>query len=170
MKQTVGWAEPRCVISAPRVQKVEGFYYQYLESKDVHEMEVGIHVVTMRQQMQDAYRAVFGPAAMPPILAMFIDVPGKTGRHDVQIGFAVEANTPPLVEAKARFVAPALIAGMIVGGDIDAVVSTYGTLTKFMDENRLKGVAGWREWYLHWENDTSLNSITWVMHDLEETV
>ncbi len=168
MKQMTGWAEPRSVISAPRVQKVDGFYYQYLESKDVPEMEVGSHVVTLRKQMQAAYRAAFGPAAMPPTLAMYLDIPGKTGLYDVQIGFAVEADTPLLGEARRRYVAPALIAGMIVGGDIDAVVSSYGSLMNFINKNGLKCITGWREWYLHWESDTSLNSITWVMHDVEE--
>lgn len=168
MKQNIGWAEPNWTISEPRVQKVDGFYYQYLEARDVPEMEVGNYVLTFRKLMQDAYHAVFGPATMPPVLAMYLDIPGKKGLYNVQIGFVVEENTPQLGDAKSRYVEPALIVGMIVGGDIDAVLSTYGPLMEFTNKNDLKCVIGWREWYLHWESDISKNSITWVMHNVEE--
>jgi hypothetical protein len=168
MSQNIGWAEPNRAISEPRVQMVAGFTYQYLETSEVPEMAVGNYVVAFRKQLQAAYRSQFGPAALPPLLAMYLDIPGKTGVYDVQIGFVVEEQTPRLGEAKCRYVEPALIAGMIVGGDIDAVLSTYGPLMAFTNQHGLKCVVGWREWYLHWESDTSSNSITWVMHNVEE--
>jgi hypothetical protein len=37
-----------------------------------------------------------------------------------------------------------------------------------MNQNALKCVVGWREWYLYYENDKSCNNIIWVQHLVEK--
>ena len=99
---------------------------------------------------------------------MFTDIPDEPRWYDVQVGFSVPKGTPPYGEARVRYVKPTLVASIVVTGNLRAVVKSYGPLLEFMKAKGLKDVVGWREWYLYWESDDSMNNVTWVQHLAEE--
>ena len=101
------------------------------------------------------------------LLVMFIDL-DEPKMYDVQAGYVVPEGTTPQGETQVRFVPPTLVAGMLVWGDLGSVVKSYAPLMEFMNTHGLKCIEGWREWYLLFESDTSMNNITWVQHVAEE--
>ena len=168
MERATGWAEPDCIIGQPRLQKVDGFHYLYVEQQHVAESEVGVYIGSLFGKIHDAYEKGYGAAEKPPILVMFFDLPDEPRVYDMQVGFSVPEGTSPLGEAQVRYVEPSLCASVLVWGNLDSVISSYGPLLEFMDTKDLKCIEGWREWYLYWEGDSSSNNITWVQHVAQE--
>ena len=167
MEQKVGWAEPGCVIGQPRIQKVDGFQYLYAEQMHVHETEVGNAMGVVMGRLGSAWERIFGKAPSPPMLVMFIDL-DEPRMYDVQAGYVVPEGTTPQGETQVRYVPPALVASMLVWGDLSSVPKSYAPLMEFMNAQGLKCIEGWREWYLLFESDSSMNNVTWVQHVAEE--
>jgi hypothetical protein len=166
MKHEIGWAEPGFLVGQPRTQKVAGFHYLFVEEKHVAESEVGNAMGHLFPKLFAAGASVFGAAGSPPVLAMFIDLEPKM--YDVQLEFMVQPGTAAAGEAQVRYVEPALVASIVVGGGIEAVIQSYGPLMEYMNVNGLKCAEGWREWYLFRESDNSANNVSWVQHVAEE--
>jgi hypothetical protein len=164
MGKEVGWAEPEYLIGQPRIHKVAGFHYLYVEQKHVHEGQVGLHMGPLIGKMEDAHKLGFGEAEKPPLLVMFTDIPDEPRWYDIQAGYSVPQGTVPCGEAWVRAIEPALVASILVWGSLEAVVKGYGPLLEFMKANGYKDIVGWREWYLYWESEDSTNNITWVQH------
>jgi hypothetical protein len=169
MTKEIGWADPGFVHSSPRTQKVGGFHYLYVSEEGLAEKEVGNCMGRLFPKAFAAYEAAFGEAQPPPVVSMFFDVSDDPRTYDVQLGFAVREGTPALGEAHLRYVPPALIASILVCGNLDAMVNSYGPLMEYMNVSGLKCIEGWREWRLHWEGEDSPNNVVWVQHVAEET-
>ncbi|MCU0502237.1 MAG: hypothetical protein MUC51_10815 [Anaerolineae bacterium] len=167
MEQRVRKAEPEYLISQPRVQEVEGFHYLYAERLHIHETEVGKALDAAIRMLTSTWERIFEEAPSPPMLIMFHDL-DEEKMYDVQAGFVVPPGTPPQGETQIRFVPPALVAGMLVWGDISAVAKSYAPLMTFMDTHGLTCIEGWREWRLLFEGETSMSNVTWVQHVAKE--
>jgi hypothetical protein len=164
MIEKSGWAEPNFIIGEPRVQKVAGFTYLYVEQKHVEESRVGASLDPLFEKIHAAYKLGLGEFTMLPSLIMFTDIPDQPRWYDVQVGFSVPGGTPPYGEAHVRDVEPTLIASIVVLGNLESVVKSYGPLLEFIKAKGLKDIVGWREWYLYWEGEESMNNVTWVQH------
>ncbi len=165
-----GWAEPAKVISAPRIQMVDGFTYLYFEDKNKLDREVGSSVGALIPKVEETYRQMFAGAKTPPLLFFFNDVgQAEDGAYiyDVQIGVPVSPGTQPACGALVRDVPAALIAAMLVWGELNSVYQTYGPLCEFIETSGYECVVGWREYYLYMESDRSGNNITWVQHEVK---
>lgn len=165
MIKEIGWAEPECIIGLPRIQKVEGLYYLYVEQKNVKEDEVGPVMTPLIGKANDAYMSAVGEVYGQPLLAMFLDVPNTPGVYDMQIGFSVREGTSPIGGSEVRYVEPALCASVLVWGTKYGVVSP---LMEFIKEKGLRCTDGWREWSFYDEAAGPKNTITWVQRIVEE--
>jgi len=170
MARKVGWAEPKLVITQPRIQMVDGFHYFYVEERHIKENEAGACLRRLVPKLEAAFLNGFGKAPLPPLLVMFIDEGFQKGTYvyHVQAGYSVRSGTQPLGEALVRIVPPTLVASMLVWGARRSVVHTYGPLVEFMKSNGYKDIVGWREWYLYNESGRSSNNISWIQHEVEE--
>jgi hypothetical protein len=165
----IGWAEPEYVVSQPRIQKVDGFHYFYLEKKGVSEMGVGEHILPMiAEASKNIAESNAKVGEVTPLLVMFIDVPGKLRYYDMQVGFSVAPDVKPVGEAMVRYVKPALSSSALAWGEINMVPKTYGLTIDFAKEKGFEGAGEWREWYLYWEKDVSRNNVTLVQWILKE--
>jgi hypothetical protein len=170
MGKETGWAQPATIIGQPRIQKVAGFTYLYVEQAHVLETEVGNYVGSLTGQVASAYESLHGKAEKPPLQIMFINIPDEPKHYTMQVGYAVSAGTQATAGAKVRDIPPSLVAGVIAWGSIDSVWQSYGPLMDFMNQNHYRPLdVGWRELYTYWESPESNNNITWVQHAAEET-
>ena len=169
MSTEVGWADPQMMISEPRVQRVAGFHYLYVEQEHVAESDVGWAMGDLMPKAHDAYCQAREGVELPPMLAMFIDLPDEPRVYDVQVGYAFREGVPARGGAQVRYVEPALCAGLLVWGTLDDILKSYGPLMGFVEAKGLKGVEGWREWYLYWEDAASRNNVTLVQDVVEES-
>jgi hypothetical protein len=167
MERRTHKAEPVYLISQPRVQEVDGFHYLYAEWKHVHEAEVGNALDVVIGRLSSAWEKIFRKTPSPPMLTMSHDL-DEPKMYDVQAGYVVPEGTTPQGETQVRFVPPALVAGILVWGDISAIVKSYAPLMDFMDTHGLTCIEGWREWRLLHAGDASPHNITWVQHVAEE--
>jgi hypothetical protein len=167
MSTEVGWADPEMMISEPRVQRVAGVHYLYVEQKRVAESAVGWAMGDLMPKALAAYRQGHAGIEPPPMLAMFIDLPGEERAYDVHVGYAFREDVSPRGGAQVRYVEPALCAGLLVWGTLDDILKSYGTLMAFVEAKGLRNVEGWREWYLYWEDPASRNNVTLVQHVVE---
>ena len=151
MTKEVGWAEPECIIGQPRIQKVEGFYYFYLETKHTDGGKEGTDTNSMVRKAKDAYAKVIGEFSMSPLLIMYANVPNKPDMYDLQVGFPVPKSIDPGGAAKVRYVEPTLCVSLLAWGDIGIYAKSYAPLMDFVNENGLKCAEGWREWAFYWE-------------------
>jgi hypothetical protein len=169
MTEEVGWAEPQYIISQPRVQKVGGFLYLYVEEKHVKESEGGPVISTLIGKAHDACRKAFG-RKVGNLVIMHLILPKETeSMYDIQVGFALsgDADVTPAGEAKVRYVEPALCAAILIWGTVDDIIKSFSPLSEFMNEKGLKGSdVGWREWTLY--NDNTKNAIFLQQRVLEE--
>jgi hypothetical protein len=169
MAYSTGWANPVLVIGQPRIQKVSGFTYLFAEQRDVKDTEVGQYRNGLVARVWDAYKLYYASAATPPLLVMFINVPGKEEMYHMQVGYVVAKGTPATGGVQVRDLAPALVAGTVVSCDADSIWKCYGPLMDFMNQNGYKPLEeGWREYFLYNEGNASANNITWVQHLAEE--
>jgi hypothetical protein len=168
MSTEVGWADPEMMISEPRAQRVMGFHYLYVEQEHVAESDVGWAMGDLMPKALEAYRHGGEGIEPPPILAMFLDLPGAERAYDVQVGYAFRESVLPRGGAEVRYLEPALCAGLLVWGTLDDILKSYGTLMAFVEAKGLRNVEGWREWYLYWEDAASRNNVTLVQHVVEE--
>jgi hypothetical protein len=168
MSTEVGWADPERVMSEPRVGRVAGFHYLYVDQKHVAESAVGWAMGDLMPKALGAYLQGQEGVEPPPMLAMFIDLPGEEQVYDVQVGYAFHGEATPRGGAQVRYVEPVLCAGIVVWGTLDDVLKSYGPLMSFVEARGLKNVEGWREWYLYWEGDQSRNNVTLVQHVVED--
>jgi hypothetical protein len=145
-----------------------GFDYLYVDEKHVVESEVGMYIGSLMEAIYGAYEQGFGKAERPPLLATFIDVPDEPRTYDIQIGYSVPRGTPPLGHAQVRYVEPTLVCSILVWGSLDVIPKSYGPLLEFVEAAGYRGIVGWREWYLYWEDAESMNNVTWVQHVIEE--
>jgi hypothetical protein len=152
MSTEVGWADPEMMISEPRVQRVAGVHYLYVEQKRVAESAVGWAMGDLMPKALAAYRQ--GHA-------------GIERAYDVHVGYAFREDVSPRGGAQVRYVEPALCAGLLVWGTLDDILKSYGTLMAFVEAKGLRNVEGWREWYLYWEDPASRNNVTLVQHVVE---
>jgi len=169
MTKEVGWAEPECIIGQPRIQKVGGFLYLYVEKKHVKESESPSVIPTLIGKAHDACRKAFG-RKVGNLIIMHLILPKETeSMYDIQVGFAFsgDANVTPAGEAKIRYVEPALCAGILIWGTVDDIVKSFSPLSEFIKEKGLKcSDVGWREWTLY--NDDTKNAIFLQQRVLEE--
>lgn len=171
MPKMIGRAEPGVTIGEPRVQKVSGFRYLYAEKKLVRDTEVGIYRDELDHKVESAYELLYGSALKPPLLVMFINVPGQDGMYHMQTGYMVAPGTPPAGEALVRDIPPALVAGVVTCCDTHSIWECYAPLMEFMNQNGMQPLEeGWREYFLYYEGPDSMNNITWVQHMAEETL
>lgn len=169
MAKAIGWAEPGILIGEPRVQKVQGFTYLYVEQQLVNGPDVINYMPGLHQKVQSAYEEIHGSAEKPPMLVMFINVPGQDGRYHVQAGYTVAPGTPAAGEARVRDIPPALVASIVTCCDNDSIWKCYAPLMEFMNQNGLHPLEeGWREYKFYFEGPDSANNITWVQHLAEE--
>ena len=168
MVKEAGWAEPEYVIGQPRLQKLEGFYFFYVEQKHSKPGQVGPSMDSLVRKAHDAYAKVIGESCVPALCIMWFGVPGEPDLYDNQLGFAVRQGTTPLGEAKVRYVEPTLCVSLLAWGDIGVYAKSYGLLIDFANGKGLKCKEGFREWSLYWEGDTSKNNIILVQHPVEE--
>ena len=56
MKKKSGWAEPKYIIGEPRVQKVGGFTYLFVEQKHVEESQVGVSLGPLFEKIHEPTR------------------------------------------------------------------------------------------------------------------
>jgi len=169
MSTEVGWADPEMMISEPRVQRVAGFHYLYVQQKHVAESDVGWAMGDLMPKALEAYRQGQEGVEPPSMLAMFIDLPGEPNVYDVQVGYASREGVPARGGAQVRYVEPALCASLLVWGTLDDILKSYGPLMGFVEAKGLTNVEGWREWYLYWEDAASRNNVTLVQHVVAET-
>lgn len=168
MSTETGWADPEMMISEPRVQRVAGFHYLYVEQKHVAESAVGWAMGDLMPKALTAYSQAGDGIEPPPMLAMYIDRPGEERAYDVHVGYAFQEEVSPRGGAQVRYVEPTLCASLLVWGTLDDILESYGTLMAFVEAKGLRNVEGWREWYLYWEGDQSHNNVTLVQHVVEE--
>lgn len=165
----IGWAEPEKILSAPRTQHLPGFSYFYTETKNVTTAEFGKRLDEIVGSVQAAYQEGVGTLAFQPLLVFTIDVdsPDREDRYDIQAGYAVPSGTAPCGEAQVREVAPALVASMLAWGKVPEIWPCYQTLIDYIEAEGYACITGWREYYLYREDDSSKNSVTWVMHEVK---
>lgn len=168
MKQETGWAEPDYVIGQPRLQKVEGFHFFYIEQEHAEPGQEGPSMASLTKKARDAYAKVIGESYAPALCVMWFGVLGVPDLYDNQVGFAVREGTTPLGEAKVRYVEPTLCVSLLAWGDEGAFAKSYGPLIAFAEDKGLKCIQGFREWDLHWEGDKSKNNIILIQHPVEE--
>lgn len=164
----VGWADPEMMISKPRVQRVAGFHYLYVEQKHIAESDVGWAMGELMPRALEAYLQGREGLEPPPMLAMYIDLPDEPRVYDVEVGYAFRESVSARGGAQVRYVEPALCAGLLVWGTLDDILKSYGSLMAFVEAKGLMNVEGWREWYLYWEDPASRNNVTLVQHVVEE--
>ena len=164
MRQEIGGAEPDYIIGQPRLQKVEGFHYFYMELKHTDPGQAG----PLARKAHDTYARVIGESYRPTLLVMFFSVPDEPNVYDIQTGFSVRKGTVPIGEAKVRYVEPTLCVSLLAWGDIGVYAKSYAPLIEFAEEKGLKCKEGFREWDLYWEGDRSKNNIILVQHPVEE--
>jgi hypothetical protein len=169
MTINAGWANPELAIGQPRIQKVAGFTYLYAEQQNVKDTEVGLFRDGLVAKVCAAYEQLYGGATKPPLLVLFINVPEKEGMYHVQVGYVVAKGTSATGEVRVRYLAPAVVASMVVCCDTHSIWKCYGPLMDFMNQNGYTPLEeGWREYFLYDEGPDSLNNITWVQHLAEE--
>ena len=164
MKQEIGWAEPEYIIGQPRLQKVEGFHYFYMELTHTDPGQAA----PLAREARDAYARVIGESCRPTLLVMFFAVPDEPNVYDIRAGFPVRKGTAPIGEAKVRYVEPTLCVSLLAWGDIGVYAKSYRPLLDFAEEKGLECKEGWREWDLYWESDNSRNNIIQIQHPVEE--
>ena len=169
MTKEVGWAEPEYIISQPRIQKVGGFLYLYVEKKHVKESESPSVIPTLIGKAHEACRKAFGRKVGNLVITHLILPKETESMYDIQVGFAIsgDANVTPAGEAKIRYVEPALCAGILIWGTVDDIARSFSPLSEFIKEKELKcSDVGWREWTLY--NDDTKNAIFLQQRVLEE--
>jgi len=168
MKKRIGWADPEAIIGEPRTQMVGGFTYLFAEEKHVKTRQVKRCLDRVIGKAGAGYTQIFPGVDQPPLLVTLIDDPVENGIYDVRAGFVVRQGTQPVEGIFIEEQPPALIASILVNGPTNKIVKSYGPLMQYMNQNAMKCVVGWREWYLYYENDKSSNNIIWVQHLAEK--
>lgn len=164
MKIETGWADPEVVVGAPRIQMVAGFTYFFAEEKHIMENLVGRSLDRVVAIVRAGFQRIFPRVDQPSLLVMFIDDPVEDGIYDVRAGFAVSHGTQPVDGVFVEDQQPALVASILYCGPIGMIHKSYSPLMEYMNQNALKCVVGWREWYLYYENHESSNNVLWVQH------
>jgi len=168
MKKRVGWADPDAIIGEPRTQLVGGFAYLFAEEKHVKQRQVKRCLDLVIGKAGGGFQQIFPGVDQPPLLVTLIDDPVENGFYDVRAGFTVCPGTQPVEGVFVEDQQPALVASILLSGPTKMIIKSYGPLMKYMNQNALKCVVGWREWYLYYENDKSCNNIIWVQHLAEK--
>ncbi len=167
MQREVGWAEPDYIIGQPRLQKVAGFHFFYIEQKHAERGQEGPSISSLTRKARDAYAKVIGESSAPALCVLWFGGPGEPGLYDNQLGFAVREGTTPLGEAKVRYVDPTLCVSLLAWGDVGVFARSYAPLMAFAEGKGLKCIEGFREWDLYWEGEKSKNNIILVQHPVE---
>ncbi len=169
MSTKAGWAEPRFVMSQPRIQKAAGFNYYYCEKKGVLEQDAGPVWKTLVPIVQAAYVQEFGDRELPALLVMFLEYPDNPKLYDVQVGYGLQKRVLPCGEAQVRRVKATLVAGILSWGSIASVPYTYDPLLDFIKKRGYQVGKEWREWQVYDDKvPSSHNSIVWVQLVLKE--
>jgi hypothetical protein len=167
LKQKIGWAEPDNIIGQPRLQRVRGFHFFYIEQKHTDPSQEAPSMDLLTKKAREAYAKVIGESYAPAICNMWFKVPGESDLYDNQVGFAVREGTPQLGEAKVRYVEPTLCVSLLAWGDVSVYAKSYSPLIAFAKDKGLKCIEGFREWDLYWEGDDSKNNIIQIQHPVE---
>ena len=163
MDVPTGWAAPDQIIGAPRMQKVEGFYYFYIEQVHPTQGEKEEPVDSMIERVAGLFDQ-YSPVSKPPLLVMWFLVAKDPYQYDIQVGYAISKEIPVEGEAKVRYVPPTLCGSLVACGDVEVYASSYGPLLDFIDSQGYLPVEGFRETCLYWEGEKSKNNIVWIQH------
>ena len=101
--------------------------------------------------------------AAGPMLFRYL---GTTEPFTLQIGFPVAPGTAPVGDAQVTELAPFACASLIHGGDLGHLSEGYAALSSGMKALGLEQGDEMWEWYLYFEDDTSANNVTWLLHGI----
>jgi hypothetical protein len=164
MDLPTGWAEPDQIIGTPRMQKVEGFYYFYIEQIHPTQGEKEEPVDSMIERVGWLFQQ-YSPVSKPPLLVMFFLVAEEPSyQYDIQVGYVISKEIPAEGEAKVRYVPPTLCGSLVACGDVELYANSYGPLLDFIDSQGYQAVEGFRETSLYWEGEDSKNNIVLIQH------
>ena len=160
-----GMSSPECVIGEPKLQRVKGFIYFYMEETNISEDDALRSVRRITPAILDEYTNIYNNANIPPLLVRFLDLQEKK-MYTVQVGYKVEKDFDKETKAKIEKVKSALVAGILVWGTNWSVPKSYKPLLQFIKEKDCMETKEWREWHIYAEDDYSKNNITWVQRTI----
>ncbi len=164
MDVSIGWAEPDRIIGTPRMQRVEGFTYFYIEQIHPAQGEKEEPIASMIERLGRLFQQ-HSPVSRPPLVVMFLLVEEEgPSQYDIQVGYAISEEIPVEGEARVRYVPPTLCGSLVACGDVEVYASSYGPLLDFIDSQGYLPVEGFRETCLYWEGEKSKNNIIWIQH------
>jgi len=162
-----GISIPECVITEPKLQRVIGLKYFYLEETNIFEDDALRSVRRITPKIIEEYRKVFKIKETPSLLVRYIDLP-ESKTYRVQVGFKIDKEFNEETRAKIESIKSTVVAGILVWGTNWSVPKSYRPLSRFIEENNYQETKEWREWHLYAEDDYSKNNITWVQRTIEK--
>jgi hypothetical protein len=162
-----GISIPECIISEPKLQRVIGFSYLYLEETNIFEDDALRSVRRITPKIYEEYMRVYSTENVPALLVRFLDQPERK-MYTVQVGYKIGKEGKEGTNAEIERIKSTVVAGILVWGTNWSVPKSYSPLSRFIKENEYEETKEWREWHIYYEDDYSKNNITWVQRTIKK--